>query len=393
MSTQNPFAAFSENAEESDEVVKKSTGPSLTSLERIIKSSEQGKKRKVRPEEKKRLDEEKKKKNLTEIKEEDTPKKEKRTYDRKSGTGRGKEISKNGAGGKHTWQDNAQYAKTEEENYYTSQYKGYNNYHGYNGGRYYSNRYYKNYYTSNGNYYKKYNNGYGNNYHRDTPQELKEVEVTEVAPVEKEVEVKEEEKNEEKKESEVETVEEKKEETKEEGKKQKKKSKKEKKPEKEEVKKEDLLVLPENSQTLDEYLKSKGKSTLISENVKPVQVDPSLLPKSDIKKKDEALSIGVTESKKEKKQKQKSKKQKEEIDLNKMSAIQYDLDDTRKPRYFEQKEEKKEFKKEFTDKKEKTEDGYNSYYNKRGYNNNYRYNNRNYNNNYYSNKNDYNYNY
>ena len=44
MSTQNPFAAFSENAEESDEVVKKSTGPSLTSLERIIKSSEQGKK-------------------------------------------------------------------------------------------------------------------------------------------------------------------------------------------------------------------------------------------------------------------------------------------------------------------------------------------------------------
>ena len=119
MSTQNPFAAFSENAEEADEVVKKTTGPSLTSLERIIKSSEQGKKRKVRPEEKKRLDEEKKKKNLTEIKEEETTtKKEKRIYDRKSGTGRGKEIAKDGAGGKHTWQNDTQYTKTEEENYY-----------------------------------------------------------------------------------------------------------------------------------------------------------------------------------------------------------------------------------------------------------------------------------
>ena len=385
MSTQNPFAAFSENAEEADEVVKKTTGPSLTSLERIIKSSEQGKKRKVRPEEKKRLDEEKKKKNLTEIKEEETTtKKEKRIYDRKSGTGRGKEIAKDGAGGKHTWQNDTQYTKTEEENYYdtyTPQYKGYTkNYYGYNGGRYYSNRYYKNYYSSNGNYYKKYNNGYGNNYYKDQPTELKEVEVTETAPAEKEVEVKEEEKIEEK----IEPTEEK--ETKEEGKKQKKKNKKEKKPEKEEVKKEDLLVLPENSQTLDEYLKSKGKSTLISENVKPVQVDPSLLPKSDIKKKDEALSIGLTEGKKEKKQKQKAKKmQNEEIDLNKMSAIQYDLDDTRKPRYFEQKEDKKEFKKEFVDKKESNEEGYK----RRGYNNNHRYNNRNY----YSNKNDYNYNY
>ena len=77
--------------------------------------------------------------------------------------------------------------------------------------------------------------------------------------------------------------------------------------------------------------------------------------------------------------------QNEEIDLNKMSAIQYDLDDTRKPRYFEQKEDKKEFKKEFVDKKESNEEGYK----RRGYNNNYRYNNRNY----YSNKNDYNYNY
>lgn len=41
-----------------------------------------------------------------------------RVYDRKSGTGRGKEISKNGAGGKYTWDGNRQIEQDMEEEEY-----------------------------------------------------------------------------------------------------------------------------------------------------------------------------------------------------------------------------------------------------------------------------------
>ena len=41
-----------------------------------------------------------------------------RVYDRKSGTGRGKEISKNGAGGKYTWDGQGQIEQDLEDEEY-----------------------------------------------------------------------------------------------------------------------------------------------------------------------------------------------------------------------------------------------------------------------------------
>jgi hypothetical protein len=143
MATKNPFGNLTIRRDEDDEeitsrtqAVTASTGALFTATQ----AGEQKKKKKVRPEEKKKLEETHqddeegfevvKKKGPSKPKaaagEEETtekgqekPKKfkkfshalvkenqfnsEKRLYERHSGTGRGKEISKGGAGGKHTW--------------------------------------------------------------------------------------------------------------------------------------------------------------------------------------------------------------------------------------------------------------------------------------------------
>jgi hypothetical protein len=156
MATKNPFGLLTVRRDEDEEVattktqsVSTSTGPLFNNPQ----AGEQKKKKKVRPEEKKKMEEtqqddeegfeEVKKKGTTKPKvqatEEETgekvqekPKKfkklnhqaekdnkfdtQKRLYERHSGTGRGKEIAKGGAGGKHTWGANPKNVAREEWN-------------------------------------------------------------------------------------------------------------------------------------------------------------------------------------------------------------------------------------------------------------------------------------
>ena len=143
MATKNPFGNLTIRRDEDDEdtTVRTQAVPASTgALFSNAQAGEQKKKKKVRPEEKKKLEETQqddeegfevvKKKapakprnpvaeeGSTE-KGEEKPKRfkkldhalekenkfntQKRLYERHSGTGRGKEISKGGAGGKHTW--------------------------------------------------------------------------------------------------------------------------------------------------------------------------------------------------------------------------------------------------------------------------------------------------
>ena len=143
MATKNPFGNLTIRRDEDEEEITTRTQPASTSTGALFSNAqagEQKKKKKVRPEEKKNVEETRqddeegfevvKKKAPTKVRnpvaEEETtekgeqkPKKfkkydhtlvkenkfntEKRLYERHSGTGRGKEIAKGGAGGKHTW--------------------------------------------------------------------------------------------------------------------------------------------------------------------------------------------------------------------------------------------------------------------------------------------------
>jgi hypothetical protein len=157
MATKNPFGllAIRRDADE-EEVTAKTQENSATTAPLFgnNQAGEQKKKKKVRPEEKKKLEEVQpedeegfsvvKKKVPTrprvQAEEEETtgkteekPKKfkkldpqyvkenkfnsEKRVFDRHSGTGRGKEISKGGAGGKHTWGNNPKNVAREYPDY------------------------------------------------------------------------------------------------------------------------------------------------------------------------------------------------------------------------------------------------------------------------------------
>lgn len=156
MTTKNPFGLLAVRRDEDEEErttrpqgVSASTGPLFANTQ----AGDQKKKKKVRPEEKKKMEETQqddeegfevvKKKGTTKPrvqateeettgKVEEKPKKykklnyqaekenkfntQKRLYERHSGTGRGKEISKGGAGGKHTWGANPKNIAREEYN-------------------------------------------------------------------------------------------------------------------------------------------------------------------------------------------------------------------------------------------------------------------------------------
>jgi len=178
-----------------------------------------------------------------------------RQYDRQSGTGRGKEIAKGGAGGKGTWGDNP---KNIAQNYNDDDY----------------------YFDSalNPDKYKE----------RRRPR--------------REYKKENEEKEGEEKVEEGETKEDKKEE------------KKEKyKPRPIEIKEEDKLHRPENEMSLDDYLKSKEKPKEEEKEVERIK-DGNPLKKTE-KKKEEILGTTGAGKKKEKKKKEK-KNQKEEINVD-----------------------------------------------------------------------------
>lgn len=153
MATRNPFGQLRVQRDEDEEVPQVTSKPATTApLFTTTQAAEQKKKKKVRPEEKKRTDEpvqesnegfevvgkpkpqrHQRKHNPTEedvvsgegkVKEDKHASRlgaghhahnprplraGKRQFERHSGTGRGKEIAKNGAGGKTVWGDNLEY--------------------------------------------------------------------------------------------------------------------------------------------------------------------------------------------------------------------------------------------------------------------------------------------
>jgi hypothetical protein len=150
----NPFGLLSVRRDEEEEALEPSIEKAVNPISHGPLAEQQRVKRKVRPEDKRTLEEEKgqpKKKveeedGFTEIRKNKRPttvdapvyketvmkeyKREKnikvrnpplrggkRVFDRHSGTGRGKEISKQGAGGKTTWGDPQQYAENEAIEY------------------------------------------------------------------------------------------------------------------------------------------------------------------------------------------------------------------------------------------------------------------------------------
>lgn len=159
MSTKNPFGNLKINRDdEDDDDMVKVTRKNSISASNYTSNAEMKKKKKVRPEENKKREE-----NVSEVtegfevvgkqnkrpysrqannnEEEGEPKKEgkpkyrgtgnndrvynkarphKRQYEKHSGTGRGKEIAKNGAGGRTVWGDNPeQIARNAQKNYGT----------------------------------------------------------------------------------------------------------------------------------------------------------------------------------------------------------------------------------------------------------------------------------
>ena len=181
-----------------------------------------------------------------------------RQYDRQSGTGRGREIAKGGAGGKGTWGDNPKNIAKNYENYNDDDY-----------------------------YFETALN----------PEKKKE------RPPRRP-----------KKEDEKETEEKEGEENKEENKED-KKERKEYKPRPIEIKEEDKLKRPENEISLEDYLKSKEKPKEEEENKEVERIkDGKPLTKNE-KKKEEVLGTTGLGKKKEKKKKEKKVNQ-EELDLN-----------------------------------------------------------------------------
>lgn len=157
MSSKNPFGNLTiRRDEDEEEVTQTKTGASTTVQQPLFTQNNTQKKKKVRPEEKKKHDEHHQeedteegfsvvKKNSKPIKprvqqdrDENAPKEKvkehhlknkgayndrntkvpqgKRLFDKQSGTGRGKEIAKNGQGGKHTWGGDGRRNRDEEYN-------------------------------------------------------------------------------------------------------------------------------------------------------------------------------------------------------------------------------------------------------------------------------------
>ena len=175
-----------------------------------------------------------------------------RQYERQSGTGRGKEIAKGGAGGKGTWGDNPKNIAKNYENYNDDDY----------------------YFESALNPEKEIE--------RERRRKKREKEETE-----------EKEENEDKKED--------------------RKEKKEYKPRPIEIKEEEKLNRPENEISLDDYLKSKEKPKEEEKEIQRIK-DGKPLTKNE-KKQEEILGTTGLGKKKEKKKKEKKINQ-EELDLN-----------------------------------------------------------------------------
>ena len=180
-----------------------------------------------------------------------------RQYDRQSGTGRGKEIAKGGAGGKGTWGDNPK------------------------------------------NIAQHYND---DDYYFETALNPEKYKERQERRPRKEYKKDNEEKEGEKNGEEGETKEDKKEERKEKY-----------KPRPIEIKEEDKLHRPENEMSLDDYLKSKEKPKEEEKEVERIK-DGNPLKKTE-KKQEEILGTSGAGKKKEKKKKEK-KNQKEEINVD-----------------------------------------------------------------------------
>ena len=180
-----------------------------------------------------------------------------RQYDRQSGTGRGKEISKGGAGGRGTWGDNP---KNIAKNYQDD------------------------------------------DYFIDAALKPEKYKERQERRPRREYKKDNEEKEGEEKVEEGETKEEKKEERKERY-----------KPRPIEIKEEDKLHRPENEMSLDDYLKSKEKPKEEEKEVERIK-DGNPLKKTE-KKQEEILGTTGAGKKKEKKKKEK-KNQKEEINVD-----------------------------------------------------------------------------
>ena len=193
----------------------------------------------------------------------------KREFERKSGTGRGKEISKGGAGGKGTWGDNPKEISRKYEKNYDE------------------------YYIDRALNPRKEKDDEKEEKEEKEDKEIKENE----EKVEKDVNKGEEDKKE------NEDVKDNKQEFK------KDKKGKEKKFEKE-VKKEDLLNVPDNAISLDEYLKQQNVEKKEEEDIKVERPkDTENLTVLQVEKSNE---IGVTEVKKKKGKKHKEKKENKE---------------------------------------------------------------------------------
>ena len=217
-----------------------------------------------------------------------TKKPGKREYERKSGTGRGKEVSKGGAGGKGTWGDNPKeisrkFEKNYDEYYIDKALRG---------------------------EFKEYDKEYKKEDKNDEKKDDKNEEKNEDKNEEKN-----EEKNDEKKDDKNEKEDEKNENVKEgENENYKgRKGRKDKKDKEKVVNKEDLLTRPENAQSLDDYLKEHKKEEEEEEKKVERPKDSENLTVLHVEKSNE---IGVSEVKKKKGKKHKEKKNENNQDFS-----------------------------------------------------------------------------
>ena len=217
-----------------------------------------------------------------------TKKPGKREFERKSGTGRGKEVSKGGAGGKGTWGDNPKeisrkFEKNYDEYYIDKALRG---------------------------EFKEYDKEYKKEDKNDEKKDDKNEEKNEDKNEEKN-----EEKNDEKKDDKNEKEDEKNENVKEgENENYKgRKGRKDKKDKEKVVNKEDLLTRPENAQSLDDYLKEHKKEEEEEEKKVERPKDSENLTVLHVEKSNE---IGVSEVKKKKGKKHKEKKNENNQDFS-----------------------------------------------------------------------------
>ena len=314
MATNNPFGKLKIERDDSDEEEVQQTKKTGTQGQLFAPNQEQKKKKKVRPEKKdapaedtegfevvgKKKQAPKKKKQDADgdefpqkkqyhakkegsnyhVKDDSKPAR-KREFDRHSGTGRGREVAKGGAGGKGTWGDNPkQIAKNYEKNY-------------------------DDYYINNA----------------LNPKEKKEKKEKE------ETEDKKEETTEQKQEENVEHED-------------KKHKKGEKKFEPKEIPEEEKLKIPEGAMSVEDFLKTKQTKKVEEKKVEKPKETEGLQVKEKEEVKVYGLSVEV--SKKEKKQKEKKvNKQEEEMNQQVFGNLQVEDTSNNRRKYDDRRGHKK----------------------------------------------------